>query len=102
MFVTSHAFVQFLHPSAVVARHHYWRIVTLTLERHWYLVVHKVTYQGQKVSQTSLVAWEGTLVELLNEIPAEDLVGIARLDWQADNSASWSLRWLDAGWRPSP
>lgn len=102
MFVTSEAFVQFLHPSAVAPPQQYWRVVTLTLERQWYLVVHKVLYKGRKVSQTALVAWEPTLVDLLNEIPAEDLIGIARLDWQSDSNASWSLQWLEAGWRPSP
>lgn len=102
MFVTSDAFVQFLHPSAVAPRQQYWRVVTLTLERHWYLVVYKVIHHGRKVPQTALVAWDSTLVDLLAEIPAEDLMGLARLDWQGDNNASWSLRWLEGGWSPSP
>jgi hypothetical protein len=101
MFVTSEAFVQFLHPSAVAPPQQYWRVVTLTLERHWYLVVHKVLYKGRKVSQTALVAWEATLLDLLNEIPAEDLIGIARFDWVANHSAGWSLRWIETLWKPS-
>lgn len=101
MFVTSDAFVQFLHPSAVVSSQQYWRVVTLTLTRHWYLVVHSVTHQGRQVPQTSLVAWEATLLGLLAEIPRKDLMGIARLDWQAGQRASWSLRWIEALWRSS-
>lgn len=101
MFVTSDAFVQFLHPSAVAPSQQYWRVVTLTLTRHWYLVVHSVTHQGHQVPQTLLVAWEGTLLDLLAEIPRRDLMGIARLDWQAGQRASWSLRWIDALWRSS-
>lgn len=102
MFVTSDAFVQYLHPSAVAPGQQHWRVVTLTLQRHWYLVVYKVLFQGRKVPQTALVAWDATLADLLTEIPPEDLIGLARLDWQGDTNASWSLRWLDARWRPSP
>ncbi|MGX5651327.1 hypothetical protein ACWKW4_13810 [Hydrogenophaga borbori] len=101
MFVTSDAFVQFLHPSAVAPRQQYWRMVTLTLERHWYLVVYNVIYQGRKVSQTSLVAWDATLLDMLAEIPAEDLMGVARLDWRAGDRASWSLRWVETLWKSS-
>lgn len=101
MFVTSDAFVQYLHPSAVAPRQHYWRVVTLTLERHWYLVVHKVLHQGRKVPQTSLVAWDATLVDLLTMIPVTDLIAIARFDWVADHSAGWSLRWIETLWKPS-
>ena len=101
MFITSDAFVQFLHPSAVAPSQQHWRVVTLTLTRHWYLIVHNVSYQGRQVPQTSLVAWEATLLDLLAEIPRRDLTGIARLDWQADQSTGWSMRWMEALWRPS-
>jgi hypothetical protein len=102
MFVTSSSFVQHLHPSSVLPPQSHWRVLTLTLERHWYLLVFKVVNQGRLVTQTALVAWDETLVDLLAEIPKERLMGIARLDWQADHSGPWALRWMDDLWSSSP
>src|SRR5690606_14840147 len=76
VFITAPGLVQHLHPSHVAPRQSHWPAITLALEHHWYLLIHDVCCQGRKLSQTSLVAWDSTLLDLLERIPAADLRGI--------------------------
>ncbi|QRR36299.1 hypothetical protein JNX00_10740 [Hydrogenophaga sp. YM1] len=102
MFVTAPGLVQHLHPAQVAPRQTHWPAITLALERPWYLLVHQVSCNGQKRSQTSLVAWDTTLLDLLARIPIADLSGIARLERRHDAGPSWALEWIGALWAPAP
>lgn len=102
MFITAPGLVQHLHPSQVAPRQTHWRAITLAAERPWYLLVHQVTCNGRPLSQTSLVAWDATLLDLLAHMPAADLTGIARLDRHPGPGPGWALRWMDALWAPAP
>ncbi|NIM41340.1 MAG: hypothetical protein GTN84_09560 [Hydrogenophaga sp.] len=102
MFTTAPGLVQYLHPSQVAPRQSHWPAITLSMERPWCLLVYDVSYNGQKLSQTSLVAWDNTLLDLLAKIPVTDLKGIARLDRRRDSGPSWSFNWIDALWTPAP
>ena len=102
MFITAPGLVQFLHPSKVALHQSHWPAITLALERPWYLLVHQVSFNGKKVSQTSLVAWDHTLLDLLARIPVADLSGIARLHRRRDAGPSWALEWIGALWAPAP
>ncbi|CDN90380.1 MULTISPECIES: hypothetical protein [Hydrogenophaga] len=102
MFITAPGLVQHLHPSQVAPRQGHWPAITLALVRPWYLLVYDVSYNGQKLSQTSLVAWDTTLLDLLARIPVADLSGIARLHRRRDAGPSWALEWIGALWAPAP
>lgn len=102
MFITAPGLVQHLHPSLVALRQSHWSAVTLALERPWYLLTYDVSYKGQQVSQTSLVAWEAPLLEMLAQIPPADVTGIARLERRREPGPSWALRRIGALWAPSP
>lgn len=102
MFLSAPGLVQYLHPSSVAPRQSHWPAITLAMERPWYLLIYDVSYNGQKVSQTSLVAWDATLLEILAQIPMADLTGIARLDRRREPGPSWALQWIGALWAPSP
>lgn len=102
MFTTAPGLIQHLHPSSVAPLQSHWPAVTLSMERPWYLLVYGVSYQGRKVSQTSLVAWDATLLDMLAQIPVGDLSGIARLDRCHGPGPNWAFRWIDALWAPSP
>ena len=102
MFITAPGLVQHLHPSQVAPRQTHWPAITLALERPWYLLVHQVSCNGHKRSQTSLVAWDTTLLDLLAHIPVADLSGIARLERRHDAGPSWALEWISALWAPAP
>lgn len=66
------------------------------------MLVYDVSYMGKKVSQTTLVAWDATLLDMLAQIPAQDLSGIARLDRRREAGPSWEVQWIGALWAPSP
>lgn len=102
MFITAPGFVQFLHPSRVAPRQSHWPAITLSMERPWYLLVYDVSCNGRKVSQTSLVAWDATLLDMLAQIPLADLTGIARLGRRREPGPSWTIHWIGALWTPSP
>lgn len=78
-------------------------MVTRSLEAPWYLLVYDVTcHRGQRVSQTSLVACEEALLDMLAEIAAANIQGIGRLDRRHRPGPCWGLQWIDAVWRPAP
>lgn len=54
------------------------------------------------MSQTSLVACEEALLDMLAEIAAADVHGLARLDRRHGYGPCWGLQWIDAVWRPAP
>lgn len=103
MFLATTPTTRTLHPSWLAQPPRHWPVLTRALEAPWYLLVYQVDIRrGGRLSQTSLVAGEDTLVSLLAEIAPADLTGIARLDRQHGTGPGWSLQWLDAAWSPGP
>lgn len=101
VFITSEGCSAFLHPSKVTRKLTQWKVVTRSLEGPWYLVVYDVTCsKGRRVSQTSLVACDEALVDLLETMDAADIRGIGRLD-RRHCGPSWNLEWIDALWKPA-
>lgn len=102
MFVTMPHFEQFMPPDLVAPNQKYWRAVTLSLESPWYLFVYEAEYEGEKVPQTTLVAWESTLLDILATIPGGDCMGIARLEKERGKTARWNVSWIETIWAPTP
>ena len=103
MFIAAEGFAPFRHPSHATRQQKHWTVITRALEAPWYLVVYDVgCRRGHRVSQTSLVAWDETLLEMLSRIPAADLTGIGRLDRQHGPGPCWRLQWVQAVWKPAP
>ena len=103
MFITASGSASCLHPSNVTRQQHHWGVATRALEAPWYLLVYDVTcHRRRRVSQTSLVAWDETLVDMLARIPAADVTGIGRLDRRHGSGPCWSLQWIEALWQPAP
>jgi hypothetical protein len=102
MFITSNGSASFRHPSIAPHKQKHWTVVTCALEGPWYLVVYDVTCRkGRRVSQTSLVGCDEALVDMLDEIAGADLKGIGRLDRRHGPGPGWSLKWINALWRPA-
>lgn len=101
MFVTMPPFEQFMPSSLVEPDQKYWHAVTLSLELPWYLFVYEAEYEGQRVPQTTLVAWESTLLDILATIPAAHRRAIGRLEKERGKTARWQLSWVQSIWAPS-
>ena len=102
MFITAPGLVQHLHPSEIAPRQDHWPAITLAIERPWYLLVHRVACGGRTRSQTTLVAWDTTLMALLAIIPVGDVTGVARLHRCTDAGPGWALQGINALWASSP
>lgn len=76
----------------------HWKAVTLSVESPWYLFVYAAEYQGQKVPQTTLVAWESTLLQLLESIPSTNHRAIGRLDKSHSPGVRWKVTWVETVW----
>lgn len=101
MFITSNDLAPFRHPSITLRKQNHWAAVTRALESPWYLLVYDVTSsKGQRVSQTSLVACDDALVDLLDTMNEAAIRGIGRLDRLHGSGPSWGLKWIDAVWKP--
>lgn len=103
MFIPAKGSASVLHPSRSTRRQNHWPVVTLALEAPWYLLVYDVScWKGRKVSQTSLVACDEALLDMLAEIAAANIRGIGRLDRRHGPGPCWGLQWIDALWKPAP
>lgn len=98
LFVTAPHFEQFMPRDLIVPNQKHWKAVTLSLGSPWYLFVYEVEYEGRKVHQTTLVAWEATLLEILEVIPKEDQRAVARLQMCRDPDARWEIGWIQNIW----
>jgi hypothetical protein len=102
MFVTMPHFEQLMPSNLVVPGQKYWRAVTLSVESPWYLFVYEAEYGQGKVPQTTLVAWEDTLLAILKGIPAADRKGVARIEKERRPCTRWNVTWIEAIWAPAP
>lgn len=101
MFITTEGCAPIQHPSRLASKLRRCEVVTQVLEAPWYLLVYDVTCsKGKRVSQTSLVASDDALVELLETMDAADIRGIGRLDRRHCAGPSWGLTWIDRVWTP--
>lgn len=100
MFVTMPYFEQAMPAQLVAPNHKHWRAVTLSTEGPWFVLVYLAQYGRRKVPQSTLVAWEATLLDILAGIPEEDCVAIARLTKQDGIHGRWDMQWIDALWQP--
>lgn len=103
MFITTEGCAPIQHPSKLASKLRRYEVVTQALEAPWYLLVYDVTCgKGRRVSQTSLVACDEALVDLLETMNAADIQSIGRLDRRHGSEPSWCLKWIDAVWKPEP
>lgn len=103
MFITTEGSAPIQHPSRLASHLWRWEVVTQALEAPWYLLVYDVTCsKGRRVSQTSLVACDDALVDLLDTMSVTDIRGIGRLDRRHCSGPSWVFQWIDAIWKPGP
>jgi hypothetical protein len=101
VFITTEGCAPTHHPSRLTSKLRRYEVVTQALEAPWYLLVYDVTCgKGRRVSQTSLVACDDALVELLKTMDAADIRGIGRLDRCHCSGPSWGLKWIASVWKP--
>ena len=98
MFITTSQFKQYMPRGLIGPDETYWRAVTLSLEKPWFLFVYEVECEGRRVPQTMLVAWESALLDTLAVVPKAYRRAVGRLEKSRDKRAHWDLRWIQSIW----
>jgi hypothetical protein len=81
LFVTMPQFEQAGMSKLAGGGQQYWRAVTASsLDQHWYLFVYEAWVLDARVDLTLLVAWEETLLEVMNLVPEKDRRALYRVD----------------------
>lgn len=96
--MTAPHFEQFVPHDLIGPDQKCWQAVTLSLESPWYLLVYEADCDDRKVTQTTLVAWESTLLDILTALPEGACMTIARLERHQDQVARWEMKWIQRIW----
>lgn len=100
MFVTMPDFEQTGMSMLAGGGQQYWRAVTASsLDQHWYLFVYEGRVLDARVDLTLLVAWEETLLELMNLVPEKDRRAVYRVDRR--EAGRLVFRNIEAIWAPT-
>jgi hypothetical protein len=93
MFSTIEQFKQWV-PSAIAPNGEtYWRAFSLSLRTPWYLLTYRLAEDGQEVIETTGVAWESTLLDLIERLGSTSVISVERVD-PSENSG-WTLRQVE-------
>jgi hypothetical protein len=78
----------------------YWRAITGKFPTQpWYLFVYEAQVLDTRINLTSLVAWEETLIEIINLVPTADHRALYRVEPAA--CGSLALRPVHSVWSPT-
>ena len=95
MFITTPAFAQWVPPGLGPADCHFWRAMQLCSTMSWFLV----TIRIQDSLETFAVAWESTLIEVVEEVGSTRVVAIQMLRQCGPSPGAWTSGEVSEVWR---
>lgn len=98
MFITTKPFEQLMPSGLAAPEERFWHIMTLSLSTPWFLFDYLVEEDGVRMVQTTAIAWEQTLSEILRAVPASAHVGICVIARKGAPSKGWSARAVTGIW----
>lgn len=102
MFVTTTPFEQPMPSDLAAPEERFWHTVTLSLATPWFLFDYVVEDDEVRLVQTTAIAWEQTLVEILRAVPTSAHVGISMISRTEVPFAGWSARAIARIWVACP
>jgi hypothetical protein len=79
----------------------YWRAVTLSAHAPWYVFLYEAPIADGRFLQSTLVAWEETVLNLLEVVPRDSWRGIYRLEPATQKTGGWRFREVSEIWTPT-
>lgn len=79
----------------------YWRAVMLSAESPWFLLSHISSEEAHAVVQTVAVAWETTLLALVEAIGSESVVALRYVATSTALKGGWTMRAVAELWTAS-
>lgn len=78
----------------------YWRALAAVFPREpWYLFVFEAALLDARINQTMLVAWEESLLDIIDRVPPEDRRAVYRLEPSV--AGGLAFRTVQALWAPT-
>ena len=100
MFMTTPGLAEWMPESLRLAEDiQYWRAVMLTTQNPWFLVVYRSEGLLHEL-RTLAVSWESRLLEVIQQVGLEAVLGISRLSAGVDG-IHWQADGVDEVWLPA-
>lgn len=102
MFETRPPFEQWVPPSIGMEGSHYWRMIILSSNLPWYLLRYQLrTDDEELITQTTAIAWEATLLNVLQNLERDSVVDLSIMALDYERGA-WSQRRVSEVWLAAP
>jgi hypothetical protein len=102
MFVTRPGFERTFPPKLIDPGSRYWLAAELSTGAPWYLMTYWVLPDTRDAHlQTVAIAWETTLIGLVEEVGPLLVVAINRLELKSKSSGGWSIENVQELWLPA-
>jgi hypothetical protein len=79
-----------------------WQAMSMSLRSPWFLFDYVVKYSDAEVVQTTAVAWELTLLDVLRAVPANAHRGVSRVSPSSGSRHDWSVQVIRDAWVSLP
>ena len=97
MFVSIPAFEQHVPQGLAPADHKHWLAVMLSNQAPWFLLTHAIG----NLTQTVAVAWESTLLSLVEMVGSQSVLSVRLMIPDASGAGSWAMKEVIEVWSPS-
>lgn len=101
MFMTTPDFEQWVPSALAPEGGAFWRAMTLVNQTPWYLVTYKHHEDDSVFVQTTLVAWESTLIEMVEALGAASVLSVHCVAPCHEGVREWAMRLISELWLPT-
>lgn len=102
MFVTKTEFEEPMPPGLVGPGEQFWQAMTLSLRSPWFLFDYVMKCAEIEVVQTTAIAWEITLLDVLRAVPSSAHRGVSRVSLTSGVRQNWSVQTIRDAWVSLP
>lgn len=99
MFVTTPNFEEYMPKGLGPTGGRYWSAMLLSTETPWFLVSYRVD-GVMPFTQTAFVAWERTLLSLIEEVGTESVVSMRCITSPSTHEGKWTMGEISEIWLP--
>ena len=92
MFATTPNFEQWVPEAIAPGGETFWRAVSISLRTPWYLLTYRHREDDGEFVETTAVAWERTLLEMIEEIGVSDVVAVGCISPSSDGRPEWVMK----------
>jgi len=92
MFMTTANFAQRVPLAIAPNGESFWRAMSLCLRTPWYLLTYRHQEDGSEFIETTAVAWESTLLEMIQELGVSAVIAVGCIAPSSRDGAQWVMK----------